>query len=373
VSEALGEAWPGGPVHEKFDFAANTHVVEHAGRIYATVEAGPLPYELTDELSTVGPSNFGGTLPGGFAAHTKLDGVTRELHAIAYFWAWDHVQHIIINPAGQVRATTNIPVADGTMMHDFALTQSYVILLDLPVTFSMDALSAGRQMPYTWNPAHQARVGLLRRDGVQPETQWIEVEPCWVFHTLNAYDQDGKVVLDLCKYEGQYEVSMMRGAGPVTLERWIIDPSAGTVFQLPLDDQIQEFPRVDDRVTSQRHRYGYTAVIAEGNRAALSLESSLTNDARENFLLKHDFDAGIVESHAFGSYAATGEAVFAPSKPDAAEDDGYVLSFVQNADRGTTDLVILAAQDFLSEPVATVHLPVRVPLGFHGNWIPDER
>ena len=63
--------------------------------------------------------------------------------------------------------------------------------------------------------------------------------------------------------------------------------------------------------------------------------------------------------------------MFAPSSADAAEDDGYVLAFAQNPDRGASDLVILAAQDFLGAPVATMHLPARVPLGFHGSWIAD--
>jgi len=38
---------------------------------------------------------------------------------------------------------------------------------------------------------------------------------------------------------------------------------------------------------------------------------------------------------------------------------------------GAADLVILAAQNFTGEPVARVHLPTRIPLGFHGSWIPD--
>ena len=65
VARALGEQPRPGPVHAGFDFAANTHVVGHAGRTLAIVEAGPRPYELTDELDTVGPCDFDGTLPGG--------------------------------------------------------------------------------------------------------------------------------------------------------------------------------------------------------------------------------------------------------------------------------------------------------------------
>ena len=94
-------SWPGGPVHEHMDFAANTHIIGHGGRTLATVEAGPLPSELSYELDTIGPCDFGGTLPGGFAAHPKLDHHTGELHAIAYFWAWDHVQHVVVDAAGR--------------------------------------------------------------------------------------------------------------------------------------------------------------------------------------------------------------------------------------------------------------------------------
>ncbi len=224
VAEKLGEKWPEGPVHAGNDFGANTHVIRHGGRILATVEAGPLPYEMTDELGTVGPCDFGGTLPGGFAAHTKLDGQTGDLHAIAYFWGWDYVQHVVIDPAGKVSRTTNIPVAGGPMMHDFALTENYVVLLDLPVTFSMNAVSAGDELPYTWNPDHPARVGLLPRHGKSDEVRWFDLDPCFVFHTLNGYDDADRVVVDLIPYERAYDVATMTGPGPVTLDRWVIDP-----------------------------------------------------------------------------------------------------------------------------------------------------
>jgi carotenoid cleavage dioxygenase-like enzyme len=372
VAEALDETWPGGPVHAGMDSAPNTHVISHAGRILAAVESGPLPYELSPELDTVGPCDFKGTLPGGFAAHTKLNRQTGELHAIAYFWGWDYVQHVVVGPEGTVSRTTNIPVTDGPMMHDFALTENHIVLLDLPVTFSMEAVSAMKEFPYVWNAAHQPRVGLLPLDGSADDVRWIEVDPCFVFHTLNGYEEGGRVVVDVCRYGTAYDVATLRGPGPVTLDRWIIDPSSDKLTQQRLDDRPQEFPRIDDRLAGRPHRYGYSAVIGAGIEATLSLEQGTRACSFGNAVLKHDLLAGAVESHEFGEGATVGEGVFVPVAPDAGEDEGYVMAFVHDPERGAADLVILAAQDFGSEPVARVHLPARVPQGFHGSWI-DEK
>jgi carotenoid cleavage dioxygenase-like enzyme len=371
IAEALGEPWTGGPVHAGMDFAPNTHVIAHAGRTLATVEAGPLPYRLTDELDTIGPCDFDGTLPGGYAAHTKLDHRTGDLHAVAYFWGWDHVQHVVVGGDGTVRETTDIPVADGPMMHDFALTGRYVVLFDLPVTFSMEAAAAGARLPYAWNESHPPRVGLLPRSGTNRAVRWFPVEPCWVFHTLNAYDDGDRVVVDLCRYGGAYDLATLAGAGPLTLHRWVIDPASGSVGQSCLDDRPQEFPRVDDRLLTALHRYGYCALLGEVNPGTVRPNGEFRDDAFAHAILKHDLAAGTVQVHDFGPGSIAGEAVFAASAPDAAADDGYAMVFVHDRDRGAADLVILAAEDFTAPPVARVHLPVRVPLGFHGSWIAD--
>jgi carotenoid cleavage dioxygenase-like enzyme len=256
-------------------------------------------------------------------------------------------------------------------MHDFALTEKYVVLYDLPVTFNIKAASAGLEMPYTWNPEHEARVGLLRRDGSSAGVRWFAIDPCFIFHTLNAYDDGDRVVVDMCHYAGAYDVSLLSGPGPVTLDRWIIDPVADKVIQKRLDEHFQEFPRVDERVVSRRHRYGYSTVIGELRQAVVSPSGDFTDNAFADILYKHDLQAGRVEAHDFGRGAGAGEAIFVPVSPDAGEDDGYVMAFVHAPDRGAADLVILAAQDFSGEPVARVHLPARVPLGLHGNWIAD--
>ena len=103
VASALGEeSRPGASIHAGMDFAPNTNVIGHAGRTFAIVEAGARPYELTDELDTVGPCDFGGTLDGGYTAHPKRDPLTGELYAVSYFFGWgDDVEVTILDAGGQ--------------------------------------------------------------------------------------------------------------------------------------------------------------------------------------------------------------------------------------------------------------------------------
>jgi carotenoid cleavage dioxygenase len=89
-------------------------------------------------------------------------------------------------------------------------------------------------------------------------------------------------------------------------------------------------------------------------------------------LLKHDLDRGTTDVHEVGTGRSAMEPVFVPRSADAAEDDGFVLAFVHDANRDACDVVVLAAQEFRAEPLATIHLPRRVPFGFHGNWVPTE-
>ncbi len=370
VARRLGEEPRPGPTHGGMDFAANTHVIGVAGRTFATVEAGALPYELSYELDTIGACDFDGGLPGGYAAHTHLDPATGELHAMAYFFGWDHHQHIVLDAKGTVTRTTDIPIADAPMMHDFALTERFVVLYDLPVTFSMAHAEKGTPLPYAWNDEHASRLGLLsRRTG---EVRWFEVNPCWVFHTLNAYDDGDQVVVDVVRYPKRFVDARLDAGGTPTLDRWRIDLASGTVRETRLDDRAQEFPRMDERLTGRPYRYGYTVathdLVDVVHQRDVAMED-LPDVAFDNTLIKHDLEHGTQQERRFGRDAYVGEPVFVES--GEAEDDGYVMTFVNDPERGAADLVILSAQDFTGEPVATVHLPARVPLGFHGSWVSD--
>ncbi|MDQ1032270.1 carotenoid cleavage dioxygenase-like enzyme [Streptomyces umbrinus] len=375
VAEKLGEPYPG-PVPPD-DFPCNTHVIGHRGRVLALQESGPLPYELDYELNTVGTYDFRGTLEGAFTAHTKLDAESGELHAITYYPTWNHIRHLVVNAAGRVVRTTRIPVSDSPMIHDFALTEKYVVIFDMPVTFDPAGAERGDLVPYVWNDRHAARVGVLPRAGGR--IRWIEAEPTYYSHTLNAYDEGSSVVVDLTAIAAPFFVAGRGsggpyGAGTPRLHRWTVDLDRGRVRTKVLDDRPQEFPRVNESLVGRRHRYGYSAASAELTLAYVTPDGNPPDRVFRNELIKHDLMRGTTQAHRLPRHAAAGEPVFVASDPAdrrAAEDDGYTLAYVHNPDRGAADLLILSAQDFTGEPVARVQLPGRVPLGFHGNWVAD--
>jgi carotenoid cleavage oxygenase len=362
VCAALGETVPSGPPEVNgIPTKANTHVVAHAGRVYALVESS-LPTEMRADLSTMGPTDFDGALSSPFTAHPKSDPVTGELHFFGYDpFGPPFLRYHVLDPSGKKLVTsTEIEIPHAVMVHDFGITATRVVLLDLPVVFDM-ALVGKQPFPFTWRPDNGARVGVMPREGTNADVVWIDIEPCYVYHPLNAYDDGaGNVVIDVVRYDNMFSTEV-HGPGSTkgpTLDRWTIDHNKKKVSTEQLDDASQEFPRIDERLTGQPHRYGYTAEAQVG-KSWSSLGS----------LRKQDVVAGKTERHDVGAGRAAGEPIFVPASPDAGEDEGWVLSVVYDAGRDTSDLVIVDASDFTAAPVATVHMNRRVPFGFHGSWI----
>jgi carotenoid cleavage dioxygenase len=361
VATALGEApKPGADIHF-MDFAANTNVIGQAGRTFAIVEAGGRPYELDAELETIGRCDFDGTLPGGYTAHPKRDPRSGELHAVSYFWGWGNkVQYTVMDRDAQVRKVVDIETTGSPMLHDMSLTEKYAVIYDLPVVFDLDMAMTGAGLPYRWDNNYPARVGLLPRDGGAEDVTWFDVEQCYVFHPLNAYDEGDRVVIELCRFERMFDAATILGpdGAPPRLDRWTIDPSAGKVIEEQIDDRPQEFPRVDERVVGLRHRYGYTVAIDAGQDSF---------EFKGGSVLRHDLVADTTLAHSFGARRAPSEFVMVASSPDAAEDEGILMGYVYDGERDASDLVMLDAATL--DDVAAIHLPVRVPYGFHGNWI----
>lgn len=360
----LGEEVPPGRRSRAFD-APNTNVVQIGGRTFALVESGGTPAELGETLETIAHNPFDNTLSGPFTAHPRFDPVTGETHAITYGGgSLDKAWHVVLDANAHVIREEAIAVHGGPMIHDCAITASYVVVLDLPVTFSPEMLKAGSRFPYAWNEARTARVGLLPRKGRGEDIIWVPVDACFVFHPANAFDRpDGKVVVDLVAHQSMFATSRH---GPDSassqLERWTIDPAAGTTTREVLHPATQEFPRYDDRRTAQSYRYIYSVAIAGGDVARWDLA-----DTR---LFRHDLQEGTTITRDFGPNRHPGEFVFVPRSAQGAEDDGWLIGLVLDMNDETSELVILNADDFTGPPQAVVYLPRRIPPGFHGNWVP---
>ncbi|RAV08346.1 carotenoid oxygenase [Mycolicibacterium sp. GF69] len=393
TARALGETAPPGqfPVT---GIGANTNIIGHAGKTLALIESGVTNMELTEDLDTVGGCDFDGTLTGGYTAHPKRDPDTGELHAVSYsMYRGNTVQYSVIDADGRARRTVDIEVSGSPMMHDFSLTQNHVVFYDLPVTFDArmatemtvprgmrlvsrivlsaligrvripDPISArqpagaqsDRRFPYSWNPRYPARVGVMPRDGGNADVRWFDVEPCYVFHPMNAFDDGDTVVLDVVRHPKVFDANHLGpDEGPPTLDRWTVDLADGKVRESRVDDRGQEFPRVDERLVGKRHRYGYAPAIGEGEAG--------------DTLLKHDFVGGGSRARSFGAAKVLGEFVFEPSSPDSAEDDGVLMGYVYDKTTDRSELALLDAQTL--DDVARIKLPHRVPAGFHGNWVP---
>lgn len=356
VADRLAERRRGVPADERMDFAPNVHVAAHAGRLYALIEGGIRPYELTFDLETVGPSTLGVT-PEGYSAsaHSKYDPVTGELHSLAFLYGSQNIQHIVIGREGRVTSSRLIEAPGNPYMHDFGLTDRHVLIFDSPIVFSPAHLATG--VPFTWDPTRPSRVGVTSRRG--GSVRWFELSHGMVGHTVNAYDTARGVVADVIVHPKPYDLRDVGRSRPV-LERWSIDLVSGRVRQDVIDDRPQDFPRINTGYSQAPNRYAYTA--------SNELYTMPESPGFTGHLLKHDLHSGGVEAHPF---TAVGEAVFVPAESPTGEDDGYLMTYAHDPERGASDLVILSARDFTAPPLARVHLPVRVPLGLHGSWVPE--
>jgi carotenoid cleavage dioxygenase len=362
VRAALGEDAADDIADDQPTSSPNTNVAAWAGRTLALVEAGGAPVEIGYELDTVGACPFDAVPPGGFTAHPKYDPHTGEWHAMCYAWAqWlDHIKYVVVGADGTVSKTVDVPLPGMVMLHDMSLTRSYAVIYDLPVTVDFDLVGAGR-FPFRWNPDYTPRIGLLPRTSTDAaDIIWCELDPCYAYHPMNAYDaEDGTVVIDICRYDRMFDRDIIGPAGDCLphLYRWTVDPVRRKVREQQLDDRTMEFPRVAPSVSASRHRFGYGAGVADG---------FIAGD-----LCKHDLQAGTVEVHTVGAGRGSGEPDFVPRENPVSEDDGWLMSLVYDSRADRSELLILDALDVTAEPLARVILPQRVPFGFHGNWISD--
>ncbi|MET8696735.1 carotenoid oxygenase family protein [Streptomyces bauhiniae] len=340
------------------------NVVRHAGRLLALAEAG-CPFRITPELETVGRETFGGALPAGITAHPKVDPVTGEMAVFCYALEPPYLTWSLIAPDGTV-ARGPVPldgVDEPMMIHDMALTARHLVLVLAPVFFDLSAAMSGGSL-IDWRPAAGTRVLLIPRDG--SPVREVSDDAFWLWHTVNAHDEpDGTVVLEYVQWSRLSLGDSAGGPNRSTLVRAVLDPATGRMRRTTLDDARVEFPRIDDRRIGARH-----------GQVAVAFDSERSPD-----LLPGEFDAlrwydtgapGAPSRTWYGGDLSVGEPAFAPSPGHGGDDRGHWLAFATDRTDDSAHLLVFPAEAPESGPVARVRIPVRVPLGLHGNWLPTE-
>lgn len=382
VEERAGRAlWPGlmsggmpnpddvGPelAHHHRDMP-DINIVRHGGRILALAESGT-PFCMAPDLSTIGRETFDGHLPLGMTAHPKIDPLTGEMVLFRYMIEAPFLTWSVMDQAGRVtRDPTPVPGVDRSMMiHDMAITRTVIVLVLSPLFFDVMAARRGGSL-LSWEPGLGTRIAIIPRDG--SPVRWASTDAFWIWHTANAFDvtapdgspdPHGRVTIDFVQYNNP-GMGLTTDPDQPALVRATINPTTGTIIRDTIEQHAVEFPRIDDRLIGSRHD-----VIAVGSQTGRLNLPTDPYDAIRWFSLERGWS---VEWIADG--LLVGEPAFVPRPHDPDPDHGWWVTFATDPAGSASWFLVIPAADPASGPVARVRIPVRVPLGLHGNWLPTE-
>jgi carotenoid cleavage dioxygenase len=344
---------------------ANVSVFHHGDKLLASGEIG-LPYEIsTEDLSTVGVYDYGGRLDTAMTAHPKIDPETGRMHFFGYGFVQPYLTYHVADPDGSLVHSQQIEVAGPTMMHDFAITDRDAIFWELPVVFDMDsAIQAvngeGDGFGFLWDESYGARIGVLPLDGSADEIRWVEIDPCYVFHGVNAHRDGDDVVMDVCKMRAAFEDGgNLPASNP---HRWRVNTAGEqlTFSEEVLEERTMDLPSLDRRFTGRPNEQSWFLLSEEVDDWPIEFVGLARREERTGALDVYDPGPG----------ERVNEVTFVPAGDG--EGEGWMLAYSWDRARDASDLIVLDALDVAAGPVAKVHLPARVPYGFHGTWIPNE-
>jgi all-trans-8'-apo-beta-carotenal 15,15'-oxygenase len=374
----------GGPLANAFDFGlkniANTNIVQWGDKLLALWEAAE-PYRLDPEtLETIGLDNLNGLLKPGdsFAAHPRIDpgsafsnGEVRLVNFAVKTGLSSAISLFEFDQAGTLVQQQIRQVPGFAFMHDMVLTPNYYVFFQNPVKFNplpflFGFRSAGQCLES--DPKGSTSILLIPRDPSQP-VRTIAAESCFVFHHANGFEvgegSEAKLYIDSICYDGFPMVGPdvdfldldFTTIPPGQLYRFEVDLAAGTVSRRSLEPRCCEFPSLNPDKVGQDARYLYIGVTAapSGNAPLQAIE-------------KLDLQTEERQIYAVGPRCFISEPLFVPRPGAEAEDDGWVLCLIYNAERHASDLLILNAQTWQAD--ATLKLQQHIPYGLHGSFVP---
>ena len=356
TSEAITHGNEGG--------VANTNIVWHAGKLLALEEAHH-PFAMDPRsLTSLG---YDREFQGKVTAHPKIDPKTGEMVWFAYRVGENPfastMSYGVTGKDGLLVRRQDFETPYCSMVHDFMVTENHVLFPVLPLTGSLERAMRGGPA-FAWEPEKGSHVGVMRRDADVSTIRWFNTEACYVFHPLNSWEEGGKIFCDVMRYDVAPLFPNADGTAgdkaAARLVRWTFDLDAASdaILETPLDDIDGEFPRVDPRVETLKHRHGWYAA-----------DPSNSQTIRQTAIAHLDLQTGKRQLYELSGGDLTSEPVFVPRSADAPEGDGWLTAVVWRAAENRSDLLIFEALDLAKGPIAVANMPRRMPFGFHGNWM----
>lgn len=347
---------------------ANTSVMWHAGRLSALKEDG-LPHELDPfTLETLGKIDFDGRLDSRtFTAHPKIDPVTDELIFNGYAASGEASCDVVygsINSAGRLTSLQRFAPPYASMIHDFAITQDYIIFPIMPATSDLERLKKGGSH-FVWDDSLPTFVGIVRRDGDAKDIRYFKGPPRWSFHVMNAFNDGPRVHLDLTVSEriGFPDIPDINGKpfdptkGKSLLTRWSFDMESNSdeFGTQTLWHRHCDFFEVDPRYVGRPYTHGFMA--AKAKEIVFNMLAHIIHDKE-------------VRTYHVGEGASVQEPVFVPRSEDAPEGDGYLLAVVNHRADFRAELLVLDTRDIREGPVARIKVPMPLRMTFHSEFVP---
>ncbi|MEZ5243507.1 MAG: carotenoid oxygenase family protein [Acidimicrobiales bacterium] len=368
---------------------SNVSVFAHGGRLLALGEVG-WPFEISPaDLSTIDTVELRGagdiSVGPNVTAHPKRDPDTGLLHFFGYGFTPPYLTYYVASADGrELLRREEIPVAAGTMIHDFAITESDVVFWELPVVFDLAAAAAGALNPFTWDPDYGSRIGVMPLGGAASDMRWVEIDNGYVFHGTNAHRDGDRIILDVSRMGSMFDNGNDIDDSPSLLTRWEIGTggaeltwSASQLSDVPLD-----LPEIDDRFTGRAHSVAWLVETADTVEGPAGINDPATNNLATNNLATNNVEingisayhvaTGALDRWTPGPALQPNEATFVADSADSAEGEGWLLTYVWDKANDASVLAVLDATDVAAGPVATIELPQRVPFGFHGTWMPGD-
>ena len=348
------------------DTTSAVSMLYHGGELMSLGEFG-YPYLVNpDDLSTKGAFNYDGKLPGNMTAHPRIDPVTGELLFFGYNVVQPYLTYMRADAAGNMLQVEPIEMTGPSMVHDFAVTDHYVVFMEMPVRFSWTMAISGSGLPFKWDDDAPSRFGVMPRNGTNADVKWFDVPTCFIFHIMNSYEQGDDVIVDAARYDNLWVKNSHDFFHPAHLSRFSMNMKTGKASVQRMHDHAMEFPTVNRNYWTKDYRYGYSLVVDEKNDSPERIGQS------EGGIRKYDLKTGADDSYLPGPSLTPAEAIFIPARESGgSEDEGYLASYVYDKNAQTSAFCLFDDTKVSAGPIAKVQLPVRVPVGFHGLWVPD--